>query len=179
MRIKDSRRGLCADSQDKSWSTSLTVPVFLLHFSSLFLLLFLLVSRIFSALFLFPFFCRHSMFHSRPRQLWRLYICVGTKEKTLGNKTTGELVPQCLTDVAASRCETIHRAQQRTTPTFFPSSNVVSNCPGKQQHSTVMKNTLLFSKFVFNFLSAESLAIDTGSKVKATWLLEEKCFVCA
>ena len=62
---------------------------------------------------------------------------------------------------------------------FFPSSNVVSNCPGKQQHSTVMKNTLLFSKFVFNFLSAESLAIDTGSKVKATWLLEEKCFVCA
>lgn len=53
MRIKDSRRGLCADSQDKSWSTSLTVPVFLLHFSSLFLLLFFFagVSYILSVIF--------------------------------------------------------------------------------------------------------------------------------
>ena len=115
---------------------------FFLSFSSSF---FLLVSRIFSALFLFPFFCRHSMFHSRPRQLWRLYICVGTKEKTLGNKTTGELVPQCLTDVAASRCETIHRAQQRTTPTFFP---LQMSCPTVQANNSILRWWRIHSFFL-------------------------------
>ena len=85
------------------------------------------------------------MFHSRPRQLWRLYICVGTKEKTLGNKTTGELVPQCLTDVAASRCETIHRAQQRTTPTFFP---LQMSCPTVQANNSILRWWRIHSFFL-------------------------------
>ena len=147
MRIKDSRRGLCADSQDKSWSTSLTVPVFLLHFSSLFLLLFFFagVSYILSVIFVSLLLSAFYVPLPSTTTMATLYMRRHKRENA-GQQNHRRTRPAMFNGCRRFPLRDDPPSATTDHSYFFPSSNVVSNCPGKQQHSTVMKNTLLFSK---------------------------------
>ena len=147
IRIKDSRRGLCADSQDKSWSTSLTVPVFLLHFSSLFLLLFFFagVSYILSVIFVSLLLSAFYVPLPSTTTMATLYMRRHKRENA-GQQNHRRTRPAMFNGCRRFPLRDDPPSATTDHSYFFPSSNVVSNCPGKQQHSTVMKNTLLFSK---------------------------------